>query len=426
MRTLRCSQLALVAVFLTAGAATVARAADPEILSVPPKQDQKSFDDKVRKSLFDLINHGVDLYNGGDTAACFSVYEGGLWTIYPLLDQHPDIQKLIDEGVREAQNLSRMDERAWHLRKVLDKVRADLKGGERADLKGGEPAPPGPRNLWARLGGEKNVAKIVDDFVLVAVSDKNVNFTRDGKYKLDAAFLAKMKRQAVELISAASGGPLKYTGRDMKEVHKEMGITDAEFDAISLDFKKALEKNGVLATDVEEAMKLVEASRKNVVAQKKTSDGPRAAKTLWDRLGGEDGVGDIVKGFIETVAAVREINFYRKPNFQPTAEQTKALREKFVDYISSVSGGPRKYDGKTMKAAHAGMQITEEQFDSFVEYFKAVLQAKKVQPDDMQLLMDAVISTKKDIVEPKKPDDKKADDKPADKKVDDKKPGPDK
>jgi hypothetical protein len=79
-----------------------------------------------------------------------------------------------------------------------------------------------------------------------------------------------------------------------------------------------------------------------------------------------------------------------------------------------------------MKAAHAGMQITEEQFDSFVEYFKAVLQAKKVQPDDMQLLMDAVISTKKDIVEPKKPDDKKADDKPADKKVDDKKPGPDK
>src|SRR5207245_9727262 len=87
-------------------------------------------------------------------------------------------------------------------------------------------------SLWDRLGGEKNVRKVVDDLVALAAKDPKVNFDRNGKYPFDPVKLADFKEQMVDFISAASGGPLKYTGKSMKEVHKGMGITAAEFNAL--------------------------------------------------------------------------------------------------------------------------------------------------------------------------------------------------
>ena len=42
---------------------------------------------------------------------------------------------------------------------------------------------------------------------------------------------AGFKYLVTEMVCWAAGGPQKYTGKNMKEAHKGMGITDAEFDA---------------------------------------------------------------------------------------------------------------------------------------------------------------------------------------------------
>jgi hemoglobin len=381
----------LLAVAAAAGGAPLAYAADPE-KPTALTADQKAFDTKLRRSLFDLINHGVDLYNGGDWAACYHLFEGSLRTINPLLDHHPQLQKLIADGLKEAETLPRADHQAFYLRKVLDKVREELKG---------ESGGNGARALWDRLGGEKGVTKLVDDFAGLVATDDNVDFFRKGKYKSDDESVAKMKRHIVELISSATGGPLKYTGRDLREVHKDMGITDAEFDASIADLSKALEKNRVPPADGEALIKIVESTRKMIVAPKKTDEGSQS-NALWDRLGGERGAGEIVDKLLASVTKDPKLNVLQKE--KPSPEKAQQIREEVIDYISSKTGGPRKYEGKAMKAVHAGMKITGEQFDLFVDYFKAVLENQGVKEADVKTLVDAVNNTKKDIVEAKKPD----------------------
>lgn len=125
------------------------------------------------------------------------------------------------------------------------------------------------KTLWERLGGETNVAKIVVDFQKAAGADPKVNATRDGKFKLDAAGKKERQKLFVEFISSVTGGPLKYSGRSMKDSHKGLGITNAEFDATTGHFKTALEKNGVAAPDVAEAVKIWNGTRKDIVEEKK-------------------------------------------------------------------------------------------------------------------------------------------------------------
>ena len=126
-------------------------------------------------------------------------------------------------------------QRAMNLRRMLDRILNTVRSSPASAPASTPPqavsAPSPPRPLWARLGGEPAVKAVVHDFVALAADDPQVDFTRGGRYPLDAAGIANLERLLVELISAVSGGPLGYEGRAMKPVHRGMAITDAQFDA---------------------------------------------------------------------------------------------------------------------------------------------------------------------------------------------------
>jgi len=84
--------------------------------------------------------------------------------------------------------------------------------------------------------------------------------------------IADLKTRLVEFVSSATGGPLKYEGKSMKEAHKGMKITEEEFDAAAKDLKDALVKNGAKADDVAAVMKAVDGTRKDIVAEKKPEE----------------------------------------------------------------------------------------------------------------------------------------------------------
>ncbi|HTU91735.1 MAG TPA: hypothetical protein VMF69_16750 [Gemmataceae bacterium] len=240
--------------------------------------DRAALDEAVYQSLRGIIDHGADLYNQGDWNGCYRLWEGALMSLKPLLDHRPKLQKAIDDGLAKARQDAVLWQRAWTLRPVLDKIRDDINADypHRRKRKEGEP-PLAPeetkkRTLWDRLGGESGVAKIVDDFVDLAAPDPKVDFLRGGKYKVTPDQVVKMKRELVEQISEASGGPLKYKGPDMKTVHKGMGITDAQFNAAAADLKKALEKNKVAAEDVKKVLDAVGSYRKDIVEPKKREE----------------------------------------------------------------------------------------------------------------------------------------------------------
>jgi hemoglobin len=129
-----------------------------------------------------------------------------------------------------------------------------------------KPEPEAKATLYERLGKEPGIAKVVDDFVAAAGPDPKVNIDRGGKSKVEPA---KLKASLVAFMAEVAGGPKNYKGKSMKEAHKGMGITDAEFDALAKHLKAALEKNKVAEADVKIVMAAVEGTRKDIVEPNK-------------------------------------------------------------------------------------------------------------------------------------------------------------
>jgi serine/threonine protein kinase len=103
-------------------------------------RDTAALDAKVFIALRDVINRGSHLYNDGDPAACYRLYEGSLMTLRPLLDSRPDLQKAIADDLARVERDPTMWRRAFTLRGVLDKIRAAV--NPKKDKKPDETLPP--------------------------------------------------------------------------------------------------------------------------------------------------------------------------------------------------------------------------------------------------------------------------------------------
>jgi hemoglobin len=128
------------------------------------------------------------------------------------------------------------------------------------------------RSLYERLGGENAIRAVVDDFVTRALNDPKVNFTRKGttaEWKPTPENVERVKKTAVELVGMVTGGPQKYTGKSMKEAHKGMEITQAEFDAFAADCKASLDKFNVPAKEQDELMKIIASTAPDIVEKKR-------------------------------------------------------------------------------------------------------------------------------------------------------------
>lgn len=125
--------------------------------------------------------------------------------------------------------------------------------------------------LWESLGGEEQMAKVVSDFIDAALADPLVNYSRGGRFPLDAELLTRTKRSALEFLSQAMGGPLMYTGRSLQEIHGGMNIADAEFAAFVGHFKRALENHGVSTELIKNVMQAVATVRPMIVATSQRS-----------------------------------------------------------------------------------------------------------------------------------------------------------
>ncbi len=94
----------------------------------------------------------------------------------------------------------------------------------------------GAKSLYDRLGGKDAITAVVDKFVGIVVADERIN----GFFK--NADAGNLKKQLVDQICSATGGPCKYTGKDMKTAHAGMGVKEADFNALVEDLVKALDE----------------------------------------------------------------------------------------------------------------------------------------------------------------------------------------
>ncbi len=353
-------------------------------------QAQSPSDQALSKSIFRTINIGVGLYNTGDHYGCFRLYQGQAITLTSVVGNHPGLAQKIEAGLTRAEAQQDWGLRATALRETLDEVYAVVNGGK-----------PNDKPLWDRLGGEASVKAVVHDFVLLAATDTKVDFTRGGKYPIDKSGVEHLEKTLVELVSAVSGGPLKYSGRDMKTVHAGMGITNAQFDALAGDLIATLNKYKVAKADQDELIKAIAATRKEIV-EGTSAPAPPTVKNLFERLGGEAAIVAVVDDFVARAATDPKVNFTRKgtaAEWAPTPENVAHLKKMLVQLITVTTGGPGKYEGKNMKAAHKGMGITKEEFSALAADLQSTLDKFKVSSKDQAELMKIVGSTAGEIIE---------------------------
>ena len=66
------------------------------------------------------------------------------------------------------------------------------------------------QTLYERLGGKDAVIAVVDEFVARCAADGRINS------KFARTDVPRLKAMLVEQVSAATGGPVTYTGRSMR------------------------------------------------------------------------------------------------------------------------------------------------------------------------------------------------------------------
>jgi hemoglobin len=129
-------------------------------------------------------------------------------------------------------------------------------------------APAKTKSLYERLGGEAALKIVVDDFVAVAAPDPKVDFTRGGTWKATDASVAHLKKMLVDFMGQAFGGPQVYAGRTMKDAHRGMVITQAQFDALAGHLKATLVKHKVPAKEIDEVMAIAASTAPDIVEKR--------------------------------------------------------------------------------------------------------------------------------------------------------------
>ncbi len=90
--------------------------------------------------------------------------------------------------------------------------------------------------------------------------------------------------------------------------------------------------------------------------------------SLYDALGGQDGVTTLVDAIIVEVKADPRIGEL----FAQT--ETEYFRERLIEQVCMVADGPCEYTGLPMEDAHSGMDISEREFNWFVEDVESAMQ----------------------------------------------------
>lgn len=92
-----------------------------------------------------------------------------------------------------------------------------------------------------------------------------------------------------------------------------------------------------------------------------------AEETLFDRLGGKNGIDQIVSRTLDlSIADPRIASTFGNTNMQ-------RLKKLLAEQLCELTGGPCKYTGRDMQKSHAHLKIQNFHFNALVENLQAAL-----------------------------------------------------
>ena len=119
-------------------------------------------------------------------------------------------------------------------------------------------------------------------------------------------------------------------------------------------------------------------------------------KSLYERLGGYDGVAGFVNNLLPRLQLDSQLGRFWENRGADGIEREKQL---LIDYLCTNAGGPVYYTGRDMKLSHKGMNISENDWEAFFGHAGAAMEALSVPQQECDDVVAFVSSLKEDIVE---------------------------
>lgn len=94
--------------------------------------------------------------------------------------------------------------------------------------------------------------------------------------------------------------------------------------------------------------------------------------TLYQQLGGEPGVEQLVDGLIVRIGEDQQLFHYF------AQAKISQFRQGLISHFCAISDGPCHYQGDNLVDIHTGMHITEADFNRLVELLIAQMDAQKI------------------------------------------------
>jgi len=123
-------------------------------------------------------------------------------------------------------------------------------------------APAAKQELYERLGGQRAIVAVVDDFIDRVAADSRI------KLRFANTDIPQLKSLLVEFVCMATGGPCHYSGRDMETSHAGMELVEDEFTALVEDLAATLDKFHVPAKEKGELLGALGPLEPRIVAPK--------------------------------------------------------------------------------------------------------------------------------------------------------------
>jgi hemoglobin len=120
---------------------------------------------------------------------------------------------------------------------------------------------------------------------------------------------------------------------------------------------------------------------KHAAPAEKTAAGAKS-DALYRALGGQAGITKVVDATLAEIHGDLRINLF----FEKT--DMADLRRLVIEQICAASGGPCEYTGRSMEEAHSGLNLSDADFDAFVEDLVRGMDSEKVPKDLQKQLLD--------------------------------------
>ncbi len=121
------------------------------------------------------------------------------------------------------------------------------------------------KSLYERLGGVYPISAVVDDFIERLLVNGTLNANPAINHARERVPKQGLKFQVTALVCQVTGGPCNYAGRDMKASHVHLNISEREWQEMLVDFRRALDRFSVPATEQGELVAIVNSTKADIV-----------------------------------------------------------------------------------------------------------------------------------------------------------------